>query len=229
MVHCPIFLKKPASAPPSPKRLRRPSEASAGREGISFIELLIVLAFIGAMAVFLLVALNPTVQMGKARDSRRKSDLQKLKNPLEDYYNDHNCYPPSELMVCEPGTGLQPYWSKIPCDPLTKESYYYERPNCSTYRIYVKLEYEKDPVIAAVGCQNGCGPGGSTAYNYGISSTNVGLEKGSTPTPTPCVLRYACQQGWCQDVDPKVCPPKYCTSNCDGQCANEGGTDIGCP
>lgn len=204
MVHCPIFLNK--------------------ESGITLTELLIVLAFIAFMAVAILVALNPAVQLGKARDARRKSDLNKLKNLLEDYYNDNDCYPPS-LNQLAPD-----YIGQLPTDPLTHQSYQYFPNGCDKYRIYVKLDYEKDPVIAEVGCQGGCGP--QCLYNFGICSTNADLEGCAPvagPTPTPCVPRYACQQGWCQDVDPEACEPKYCTSNCDGQCANEGGTEIGCP
>jgi len=159
MVHCPIFLKK--------------------EQGISITELLIVVAFLAVMTVLLLVYLNPGAQLGKARDARRKSDLSKLKNVLEDYYNDKKCYP-SGL-----GDLVSDYIGQVPTDPLTKDDYAYSRSDCDTYRIYVELDYEKDPAIAEVGCQGGCGPG--CVYNYGVCSSNVGLE------PCACEHWWACQ------------------------------------
>jgi len=161
MVHCPIFLKK--------------------EQGISITELLIVVAFLAVMTVLLLVYLNPGAQLGKARDARRKSDLSKLKNVLEDYYNDKKCYPSGleKLVVDE-------YIDNLPVDP-SKQSYAYFPDGCDKYRIYVKLDYEKDPAIAEAGCQDDCGPAGSCVYNYGVCSSNVGLE------PCACEHWWACQ------------------------------------
>ena len=206
MVHCPIFLKK--------------------KQGISITELLIVVAFLAVMTVLLLVYLNPMAQMGKARDARRKSDLSKLKNVLEDYYNDKKCYPSSLNQL------VPDYIGQLPTDPLPSQSYAYYPDGCDKYRIYTNLDYKKDSAIVEAGCQSGCGP--QCAYNFGIWTTNTSLESCPAvagPTPTPCVLRYACQQGYCQDVDPALCPPAYCTSNCDKQCANDPGAigeKIGC-
>jgi prepilin-type N-terminal cleavage/methylation domain-containing protein len=205
MDHCPFILK---------------------RKGLTLIELLVVLSFIGFMAMAVVATMNPATQLSKARDARRKSDLQKIKNPLEDYYNDNKCYPTVEEMNCDPGTNLRPYWSKVPCDPLTNTSYYYERPSCDVYRIYVKLDYSKDLDIAKSGCSSGCGPGG--AYNYGISSSNTKLERSepvATVTQTPpvqtCAGRWsACQWSECNEV-PEDSPlnPKFCNDDtCGGTC-----------
>lgn len=211
--------------------LRKQKDQFPGSQGLTLIELLIVLTFIGAMAVFMIVIINPVVQMGKARDARRKADLQKLKMPLEDYYNDNKCYPPTTAMDCllpvgNPGTGFRPYVSKVPCDPLSKQSYMYTRPSCDVYRIYAKLEYGSDPSIGMVGCSNGCGPGGTSEYNYGVSSSNVKLEPGSASPPTPgvtpagCTFRTACAPDYCNVVEesspynPKYCDDPTCGGNC---------------
>lgn len=188
MDDCPIFLK----------RFKSPVE---GKRGITIVEMMIVVAFLAILGVILLIALKPATQLAKSRDASRKADLQKLKNVLEDYYNDKNSYP--ETLTCGSsfGSPLAPYLDKIPCDPLTKTSYAYSGDSTS-YRIYVNLEFKDDPVIAEVGCQDGCGPG--CAYNYGISSSNVGLE--------PCIecagVWWACQRGGeqCNNYGPKpVC------------------------
>lgn len=147
---CPVFLKK-------------------DKRGFTLIEVIIVVVFLAMLAVIVLLTLNPVKQMNKSRDARRKADLQKLKNPLEDYYNDRKCYPSSLNQL------VPDYIGVVPTDPATKEPYTYSVTDCNKYRVYARLEYEQDPEIAKVGCQSGCGTGG--AYNYGVSSSNVGLEK----------------------------------------------------
>jgi len=140
------------------------------------IELLIVLTLIGTIGVLLLTAFNPIVKLANARDARRKADLQKLKNPLEDYYNDHKCYPAESIInSCNPGDGLRPYWAKIPCDPQTNASYFYELENCNTYRIYVNLENRNDPDIIKAGCTSTGGCPGNASFNWGITSPNTEL------------------------------------------------------
>ena len=174
--------------------------------GITLIELLIVVMFIGLMAILFLSAFNPLGSLGKARDARRKADLQKLKTKLEDYNNDHKKYPDS--LNC--GESLLPYLSTIPCDPATGQSYAYYT-NGDTYQIYTKLENSSDISIAQVGCDQGCGPG--CAYNYGISSPNSGLQ-----SCAECDW-YACQGTRCNAyIDKPTCEngKAYCKVSCLG-------------
>src|SRR5438105_4116721 len=51
------------------------------RKGFTLIELLVVIAIIGVLATFIVASF--TSAQGKARDSRRKSDLDALKKALE--------------------------------------------------------------------------------------------------------------------------------------------------
>ena len=98
--------------------------------GFTLVELVIVLAIIAILAVIALLYLRG--QLFKGNDARRKGDLNRISLALEEYEKDHNCYPPTSqpgselLMECDPGTGLEPYLSKIPCDPVRLSSYYYE-------------------------------------------------------------------------------------------------------
>ncbi len=200
MVHCPIFLKKLESF-------------TQNKSGITIIELLIVIAFLAVLGVLLLVALNPQVQLSKSRDARRKADLQKLKNPLEDYYNDKQCYPEKlEDLVSY-------YLGRIPLDPLTKQPYLYYNPSCDKYWIYVNLEYEKDPEIVRVGCQNGCGPGGAGNYDYGVSSPNVRLETGGGGGGGCGGDWWACQGIYCNNFGPTE---PSCTGSGVGYCGDSG-------
>lgn len=160
MVHCPILL------------IKRKKD-----QGISITELLIVVAVIAILMVVLLAAFKPSTQLAKARDARRKSDLQKLKNPLEDYYNDKKCYPDT-LGKLKPD-----YIGEVPVDPMTNKQYKIYTEGCDKYRIYAKLEFGSDQQIVQVGCGARCGPGGDNgtgdemcAYNYGVCSSNTELE-----------------------------------------------------
>jgi len=149
--------------------------------GLTMIELLIVTTII---ALFILVAIFAyQLQLAKGRDARRKADLDKLQNVLEDYLNDEVCYPePGEILtdgkICK--KPFAPYLSSLPCDPINNiyYNYFYSYDSTKTckgwYKIYTKLENTKDPIIAKVGCggsdecpSGGCGP--SCNYNYWVS------------------------------------------------------------
>ena len=186
---------------------------------MSIVELLIVVVVLSILLTVLLAAFKPSTQLAKARDAKRKGDLQKLKNPLEDYYNDHKCYPLEGLMLCDPGTGLQPYWSKVPCDPETNDSYLYISPDCNTYRIYTTLENMADVDIAEVGCSFGCGPAAPYEYNYGISSSNVDLEANPEGEKTCDGQWWGCGPNGCNTVSATYPGEKFCNdSNCGPGC-----------
>ncbi len=63
------------------------------RKGFTFIELLIVIAVLGILAVAVLSAINPVEQLRKARDAGRKSDSAELLNAYERYFTTWGCYP----------------------------------------------------------------------------------------------------------------------------------------
>jgi len=213
MVDCPFILKK-------------------RKEGITLTELLIVVAVLAVLMVVFLAAFKPWTQQAKARDSRRKSDLQKLKSPLEDYYNDNNCYPPLLQTLAD-----EDYIGEEPKDPDTGDLYSYEAdPNCNWYRIYATLEFTTDSEIVEVGCGAGCGPGGDEGtgddkctYNYGVSGGGVGLECCTAPCPGMVDVNPGCDEwtdeelrdhcgssGCCQGSEwILTCPPgvrPYCCS-----------------
>ncbi|MBP8590882.1 prepilin-type N-terminal cleavage/methylation domain-containing protein [Candidatus Shapirobacteria bacterium] len=209
---------------------------TGSQPGLTWIEVLIVVAIIGLLAVLFLNFFNPLEKRDQATNSRQKSDLDRLAIALEDYYNDKGCYPAE--VSCETGEAdkLRPYLGTIPCDPATGGSYYYypeDGASCPKhYRIYTTLKWEKDPAIAAVGCAWGCGPikAGQTnfpynfPFNYGVSSPNVNLESGERFCAENN-LWHACQKGsgcnvmgssWreCCPNPRKQCPTKYTGSKC---------------
>lgn len=62
-----------------------------GKKGFTLIELLVVVAIIGVLTAVLLVNLVGIRERGA--DTKKKSDLNQLKNALRLYYNDHQTYP----------------------------------------------------------------------------------------------------------------------------------------
>ncbi len=155
-------------------------------KAISLIELLIVVSILGVLSV--LIAIPISAQLQKARDARRKIDVNIVQSGLEEYYDSTDCYP-ERLPECgkEFILGESNIIQEIPCDPKNKTFYPYitTGENCSPYfKLYAKLERSDDPNIKMTGCEYGCGP--NCAYNFGVSSPNVSLDYCEPPiTPNP--------------------------------------------
>lgn len=65
--------------------------------GFTLVELLIVIAIIGTLAVVVLVAINPVQQLAKTRDTGRKSTTQQLGHALEAFsVNNNGDYVPED-------------------------------------------------------------------------------------------------------------------------------------
>ncbi len=60
------------------------------KKGFTLVELLIVIAILGTLAVVVLVALNPVQQLAKTRDTGRKSSTSQLGHALEAYATTNN-------------------------------------------------------------------------------------------------------------------------------------------
>ncbi len=169
-------------------------------------ELLIVVVIIAALALLAFWAVR--TQVLKGYDARRKADIARIKVAVEEYEKDHDCYPPSELVVCDPGTGLRPYIEKIPCDPRTGASYFYDHDGSECpkwYRFYTTLENLES----------------SGDFNYSSGSPNAPLRSGGWNF-------YGCRIGLCTpiDWDPNrpgpECDPNYASSTCYGRCIDNG-------
>ena len=215
------------------------------KTGFTMIEILIAMTIFGALTST--GAYTVTQTLPKARDATKKSDLKKISSALENYYNDHECYPSEvEMADCnDDNPALNPYLSKIPCDPKNKVAYTYKplENNCRGYRIYADLENNKDPDIARLNCDTdlGCGWGG----DYGMASGTTVFDPDGTgavaavePTPTPSVVPtptvspsptgyyyYACDlDGACSQYYARpgfgTCQHKFQNSNCDNMCSN---------
>jgi len=61
--------------------------------GFTLIELLVSIGMFAILIVGLIAIINPIEQINKLRDSQRKHDLEQIRNAMDQYYNDNNCYP----------------------------------------------------------------------------------------------------------------------------------------
>jgi|GEM_PF-569418 len=188
------------------KRLKQRKLPKLPKSSMAFtlMEILIIVALFALLATIALVLFNPKKQIEKAWDSKRKHELSQLRKVLEDWYNDKNCYPkPNEICynsvssnntcyICGnklTSPSLSPYLSSLPCDPQSpKKDYLYQVDdiNCPKwYRIYTDLSLSdytnNDPATEEVGCSfQRCGPSQNYVYDYGISSSNIDLERNSS-------------------------------------------------
>ena len=168
--------------------------------GFTLIEMILVIGVIAILVGFVIATLDPFSQFQKGQDSRRKSDLSQIQKALEQYYQDHDQYPPSsgnsgansyeiEDTSTSPATdipwgGTTAVWQKyievLPKDPDPTKTYIYVTDaTFQTYWIYASLDRgSKDPDACAGGnCQNVpsnnkslCGGSGC---NFGLSSPNT--------------------------------------------------------
>lgn len=196
------------------------------QKGATLTEIIIVVTIISAL-VLIFISFFRT-QIFKGNDARRKGDLARMQVAVEEYEKDNSCYPLSNLVTCSPGTGLRPYIDKLPCDPISNASYYYEYEDTlcpGWYRIYSVLENSNDKDYTA-----GAGP--DNAFNYFVESPNapsgtVSVGEGEG-TLIPSEF-YGCKSSVCVPImwdtsrPGPECDPNFQNANCYGVCspANE--------
>lgn len=67
------------------------------RKGFTLIELLLVIGIIAILASIVIVAINPTKQLGDARDAQRKSDVNTILSAVYQYAIDNDGRLPSAI------------------------------------------------------------------------------------------------------------------------------------
>jgi len=110
--------------------------------GFTLIELIIVMAVIGIMSGAIISVLDPALFRGKARDSRRRTDLTEMQGALEMYYSDNYHYPVYAVtpVRLESITELEAYTTSIPQDPVSGSYYYISNEDGSDYELNAEFE-----------------------------------------------------------------------------------------
>lgn len=149
------------------------------QKGFTLIELLIVMAILGLLVV--LGASSFATARIKARDAKRKADLETIAKSLEAYANDYNRYPADTGgkitcqvgVVCDWGSaftdGQSLYTAALPADSNASNYYYYQSSSGADYSLYAHLENENDPALDTSITQS-CGV---ELCNYKITSSNL--------------------------------------------------------
>ena len=93
----------------SPKLIRRDfARTRTLRQAFTLIELLLVMGIIGILATVVIVAINPTKQLGQANDVANTSKARAVSNALEQYYVESGTWPAgvstTSQTVCSAGT-----------------------------------------------------------------------------------------------------------------------------
>jgi len=163
-------------------------------KGVTLIELLIVVLFLSSAALIIMLMLNPKRYIGRATDAKKISQLDRLKKALEEFYNDHQCYPkPQEICygnattspcyICgkEPTSpNFSPYMQPLICDPshpTKKIMYKVDNLDCPKwFKVFIDFEDDTNPNNLATGCGNGgCGNNPNYGYDYAVTSPNANL------------------------------------------------------
>ena len=126
-------------------------------KGFTLIELLLVIGIIAILASIVIVAINPTKQLGSARDAQRRSDVNTILNAVYQYSIDFNGQLPSGIpntatVICKNNlpTGCVnlsvltgSYLVGIPVDPsitvanTASGTNYFIRQDATTHRVTV--------------------------------------------------------------------------------------------
>lgn len=195
-------------------------------QGFTLIEVLIVVSIISLLSLSVIFAISK--QKTKTEDVAMKADLGRLKTAFEDYYNDHNCYPPKEWFDGPEdinNEALKPYLDRMLYNKKTHLPYVLEKDStgCRWFKLYTTLNDPDDPQAVLLRTTD---PAlGSTLGNYGISSSNTIVHifyNISNQSNT-----YYCSAiGNCSSFDNTTnsCTPSYGDPNCSGSntCANIG-------
>lgn len=140
------------------KSLRKKFTTPSLSRGFTLIELLVVIAIISILVAISSVSYQRAVKL--SRDSKRKTDLEQLRQALETYRSENYVYPTTAQGIAKLQT--DGFITTIPTDPNSPtKKYYYIRNSTTTYSLCAALE-------VAPGSPDTCGGGTkcTVACNY---------------------------------------------------------------
>lgn len=109
-------------------------------KGFTLIELLVVVAIIGILIAVGSISYQRAVQL--SRDSRRKTDLEQIRQALETYRSENSTYPVTKDLLSPD------FINTVPQDPKVSsgyQDYTYTRTTASTYTLCTILENTDTP------------------------------------------------------------------------------------
>jgi type IV pilus assembly protein PilA len=81
---------------------------TSSRKGFTLLEILLVVGIISILAGIVILAINPTKQLGDTRNAQRRSDVLNILNAAYQYSLDHNGFLPAsttlQVATCDTGT-----------------------------------------------------------------------------------------------------------------------------
>jgi len=134
------------------------------RRGFTLIELLLVIGIIAILASIVIVAINPTKQLGNARDAQRRSDVNTILNAVYQYAIDHNGSLPSGIPTTTAKIICQSTMTTAACTTLGGV-------NLSILTGSYLVSIPKDPLVTA----------SATGTNYFILQSSNGRITVSAP------------------------------------------------
>ncbi len=214
--------------------------------GFTLIELLVVISMFSVLFSFLLLFINPSKQLDRAKDAQRIQNLKQVNTVLDSYYNDNNCYPDASSLTFGSSWQIGPtvYMKKIPQDPNCSAggscyTYVADPSTCPQWNVIFAKIYQS--FVNAPSCTlqqfSNCVPSNyaQSGYNYCVLSGEVDCayissitlpENAGAPTVTPtptdvpgCSKDYSCTGNpiRCNSSAPAG-SGQYCNSSCDGNC-----------
>lgn len=121
------------------------------RKGFTLIELLVVISIIGILVAVGATSYQRAVKL--SRDSKRKTDLEQIRQALETYRSQVGVYPSTSTWKTDLLNG---YITTIPTDPKDPTFvYFYANPTTTTYALCATLEIPPIPAMSVTDCDAG--------------------------------------------------------------------------
>ncbi len=138
------------------------------KKGFTFVELLVSVSIIIVLSMVAIVSYQTANR--KARDSKRKADLEQIRAALEMYRTDNDQYPVDETGNCWDSLNRTlvdgNYINEIPTDPLPIRRYNC-RSDATSYRLCAYLEGEDPDECGDLWCGT---PGVPIQCNYQVTN-----------------------------------------------------------